>query len=46
MTITIFVILRGNHTYVTVFTNKLEAEQYIYDHAECYVRHEAREIKE
>lgn len=43
--ITIYIILKkanGHHMYITVFLDKKDAEEYIFNHPDCYVRHEVR----
>ena len=44
----VYVILvskNGQHMYVTCFISRKEAEEYVFNHSQCYVRHETREIK-
>lgn len=43
---TIYIILErcsGHHKYITCFFNKIKAEEYIFEHPKCYIRHEVGE---
>lgn len=43
---TIYIILKAfdtEHIYVTCFLTKRETEEYIFNHPNCYVKHEVKE---